>query len=150
MSLTRQVGRCSVNSDRIRSPLANASTRYSGRTAVGAAPTPPAASSGVPPVAGFALALLAISISCRWARSPTTGGRYSSSRRPGLGEPQHAGRPSFRARSQTPSRTAHKVGTTKDNRRDHTRGWRPVTADCAGATKTPCASSEYWPTLGLV
>src|SRR5271165_1462632 len=31
-SLTRQVGRCSSNSDRMRRPLARASTRYSGRS----------------------------------------------------------------------------------------------------------------------
>jgi len=33
--------------------------------------------------------------------------------------------PVFGLRSQTPSRTAYKVGTTKDNRRDQTRGWSP-------------------------
>src|SRR5580658_2088943 len=32
-SLTRQVGRCSSNSDKMRRPLARASTRYSGRSA---------------------------------------------------------------------------------------------------------------------
>src|SRR5260370_27384251 len=31
-SLTRQVGRCSSNSDKMRRPLARASTRYSGRS----------------------------------------------------------------------------------------------------------------------
>src|SRR5580700_5397679 len=36
-SLTRQVGRCSSNSDRMRRPLARASTRYSGRSGASAA-----------------------------------------------------------------------------------------------------------------